>query len=58
MLLDHVRLVRENTTKAVSNLDNVIRLTRTDEKDDSLQRLLLVNNIILTSIILNSTRSI
>lgn len=42
ILLDHVRLVRENTTRAVSALETVLYLIRSPDQEDSLRPILLV----------------
>lgn len=44
MLHDQVRLMRENTTKAVNNIDMVLQITRfTGHDEDSLKLLLAVS---------------
>lgn len=43
MLHDQVRLMRENTTKAVTNVEMVLQLTRSVDHDDSLKLLLKVS---------------
>lgn len=40
LLLDNVRMVKENTTRAVSSLETVLYLIRPMEKGDSLKYIL------------------
>lgn len=43
LLHDEVRLFRENTTKAVTNIEMVLHLMRSADQDDSLKLLLEVS---------------
>lgn len=45
ILLDNLRVVRENTGEAVGALEKVLYLTRPAEQPDSLKQLLIVSTL-------------